>query len=211
VVQGETERRHRFEALFDAYTRDVAAYCSWRTTSPSDAEDAVAEVFLVAWRRLDDIPTGDAARAWLYATARRVIANQRRSRRRLDALRRRMTREAAVWPQAPATVPEAAGVKGAMAQLSQLDREVLLLAEWEGLTAAEIAQVLGCLVVTARGRLHRARRRFGEVFESMAGADGRGELDAASPVPPEGSSAWSRPSEVTLASDATNRTRKAGT
>jgi hypothetical protein len=57
VVQGESERRHRFDALFDADKRDVAAYCSWRTTSPSDAEDAVAEVFLVApprplWRAL---------------------------------------------------------------------------------------------------------------------------------------------------------------
>jgi RNA polymerase sigma-70 factor (ECF subfamily) len=44
---------------------------------------------------------------------------------------------------------------------------VLLLAEWEGLTPAQIGTVVGCLAVTARGRLHRARRRFRSVFEDL--------------------------------------------
>jgi hypothetical protein len=44
---------------------------------------------------------------------------------------------------------------------------VLLLAEWEGLPPAEITVVLGCLAITARGRLHRARRRFRTVFEAL--------------------------------------------
>jgi DNA-directed RNA polymerase specialized sigma24 family protein len=52
-------------------------------------QDAVAEVFLTAWRRLDAVPEGDAARVWLYATARRVIANQRRSGRRQVTLYQR--------------------------------------------------------------------------------------------------------------------------
>jgi len=171
VVERDGERRHRFDALFAAYKRDVAAYCNWRTTSTTDAEDAVAEVFLVAWRRFDDVPAGEAARAWLYATARRVIANQRRSRRRLDTLHERVAQQAAAWPQIPETVPDAALVHSALAKLGPLDREVLLLAEWEGLHAAEIAQVVGCRAVTARGRLHRARRRFRDVFEAMAAED----------------------------------------
>ena len=68
---GEGRRRRRFDELFAAHSRDVAAYCSWRSGSPSDAQDAVAEVFLTAWRRLDAVPVGDAERVWLYATARR--------------------------------------------------------------------------------------------------------------------------------------------
>jgi DNA-directed RNA polymerase specialized sigma24 family protein len=44
---------------------------------------------------------------------------------------------------------------------------VRLLAEWEGVSPAEIGDVLGCLAVTARGRLHRARRRFRAVFEEL--------------------------------------------
>ena len=131
MVQGKGDRRHRFDVLFDAYKSDVTAYCGWRTTSPSDADDAVADVFLVAWRRLDDVPAGDGARAWLYATARRVLANQRRSRRRLETLRERLGHEPQVWPPAPVpALPEEAFVHEALAQLSPRDREVLLLAEW---------------------------------------------------------------------------------
>jgi RNA polymerase sigma-70 factor (ECF subfamily) len=64
-------------------------------------------------------------------------------------------------------------VRDALDRLGARDREVLLLAEWEGLSAAEIASVLGCLTVTARGRLHRARARFRAVYEELDGAGGR--------------------------------------
>jgi DNA-directed RNA polymerase specialized sigma24 family protein len=72
----EGERRQRFDALFASYSSDIVAYCRWRAGSASDAQDAVADVFLTAWRRVDELPEGDAARVWLYATARRVIPNQ---------------------------------------------------------------------------------------------------------------------------------------
>jgi DNA-directed RNA polymerase specialized sigma24 family protein len=51
------------------------------------------------------------------------------------------------------------------------DREVLLLAEWEGLTPEQIGVVLGCLAVTARGRLYRARRRFRAAFGGLRARD----------------------------------------
>jgi RNA polymerase sigma factor (sigma-70 family) len=165
----ESERRRRFDALFASYSHDLVAYCGWRAGSTSDAQDAVAEVFLTAWRRLDELPEGDAARVWLYATARRVIANQRRSTRRCVALHERLAVEAGSVPQepSPSLDREGALVHEALRHLGPRDREVLLLAEWEGLSPAEIAGVLGCLTVTARGRLHRARRRFRTVFEEL--------------------------------------------
>ena len=61
-VSGEARRRQRFDSLFEAHRHDVASYCSWRTASRADAEDAVAEVFLVAWRKIDVVPPGEAAR-----------------------------------------------------------------------------------------------------------------------------------------------------
>jgi RNA polymerase sigma factor (sigma-70 family) len=169
----EAERSRRFEALFASYSSDVIAYCGWRADSASDAQDAVAEVFLTAWRRLDDVPEGDAARVWLYATARRVIANQRRSRRRRSALHERLALEALVVapPRASSSDREKTLVHEALRRLELRDREVLLLAEWEGMSPREIAAVLGCLMVTARGRLHRARRRFRAVFEELAARD----------------------------------------
>lgn len=160
------EQNERFDALFADYASDVVAYCTWRAGS-SEAQDAAAEVFLTAWRRLDKVPEGEAARVWLYATARRVIANQRRSARRRAALQERVV--AHMPPAEEPASEEETLVYEALHRLAPRDREVLLLAEWEGLAPAEIATVLGCLTVTARGRLHRARRRFRAVFEELRG------------------------------------------
>lgn len=172
MSQPDGERRRRFDALFESYSSDIVAYCCWRASSAADAQDAVSEVFLTAWRRLDEVPEDDAARVWLYATARRVIANQRRSTRRRAALQERLSHEAAAPPQESPDREEAV-VHEALRRLGPRDREVLLLAEWEGLSPAQIASVLGCLTVTARGRLHRARRRFRAVFEELTAAKPR--------------------------------------
>jgi RNA polymerase sigma-70 factor, ECF subfamily len=163
-VTDENERRRRLDGLFASYGSDIVAYCRWRAGSVSDAQDAAAEVFLTAWRRLDAVPEGDAARVWLYATARRIIANQRRSSRRRVALQEKLTLEAALPSHEDR---EHALVHEALGRLRTADREVLLLAEWEGLSPAQIAAVVGCLAVTARGRLHRARRRFRTAYEEL--------------------------------------------
>ena len=165
MQDGGRDRRRRFEELFGAYAADIVDYCGWRAGSASDAQDAVAEVFLTAWRRFDDVPHGDAARVWLYATARRVIANQRRSTRRRAALAERMAGSAP--PGGSPDDSEDSLVHEALRRLNPIDREVLLLSEWSGLSPAQIASVLDCGKVTARSRLHRARRRFRSTFEEL--------------------------------------------
>jgi RNA polymerase sigma factor (sigma-70 family) len=176
--QPDNERSERFEALFAAYRADIVSFCSWRAASASDAQDAVADVFLAAWRRLDELPDGDAARVWLYGTARRVLANQRRSRRRRLALRERLELEAVSARPAAERDQEETLVRDALDRLGARDREVLLLAEWEGLSAQEIAAVTGCLAVTARGRLHRARLRFRALYEELQGGRSTREASA---------------------------------
>ncbi|MGH3128268.1 MAG: RNA polymerase sigma factor [Gaiellaceae bacterium] len=173
MTERSIENEQRFDALFAEHGPDVVAYCGWRAASSSDAQDAVADVFLTAWRRLEDVPVDPvSARVWLYATARRVIANQRRSNRRRSALHDRLAHEAAV-SRDRLTTGEESLVHDALELLGPRDREVLLLSEWEGLSAAEIAAVVGCLTVTARGRLHRARRRFRAAFEDVRDRDAR--------------------------------------
>ena len=174
MTERSSENQQRFDALFAEYGTDVVAYCGWRAASASDAQDAVADVFLTAWRRLEDVPDDPvSARVWLYATARRVLANQRRSSRRRSALHERLAREAASAPRERRATGEEALVHEALDRLGPRDREVLLLSEWEGLSPSEIAAVLGCLTVTARGRLHRARRRFRAAFEDARDGDAR--------------------------------------
>jgi RNA polymerase sigma factor (sigma-70 family) len=164
VTEEDNRRRRCFDALFREHVGGVASYCRWRSRSGGDVDDAVAEVFLVAWRRLEDVPRGEAARAWLYATARRVIANQARSAARRTSLQEKLHAQPEL---APLTDDPLAGrLRDALAALDPPDREILLLAEWEGLTPAEIAKVMRRPAVTVRGRLHRARRRFRAAFES---------------------------------------------
>src|SRR5918999_4742963 len=77
------ERHERFQRLYEEHAEAVLRYARRRTT-PEAAEDALAETFVVAWRRLDRVPA--EPRAWLLAVARRVLANQRRGDSRREAL-----------------------------------------------------------------------------------------------------------------------------
>ena len=153
-----TEAR-RFRLIFDQQRRAVLAYVLRRVDDPEDAADAVAETFLVAWRRLDDVPRGDGARPWLLGVARRVLANQRRGARRHTGLADRLGRELAT--QIP-VVEDASEtdllVRRALEALTDDDREILLLAGWEGLSPAEIAAAVGLSGLAGRLRLDSRSR-----------------------------------------------------
>jgi RNA polymerase sigma-70 factor (ECF subfamily) len=148
----------RLEALFEAHHRALLAYAARRCRSLTDAEDVVADVFLVAWRRLDDVPAGDDALPWLYGVARRTIGNQRRGTARRANLKARLeqTTERPVVPPPAGTEP----ALEALSRLSRDDQELLRLVAWEELSHAEIAQALGISVNAVGIRLHRARARF---------------------------------------------------
>ena len=152
----------RFRQLFAATERDLLAYALRRVDRAEDAADVVAETFLVAWRRLDQVPQGDEARLWLYGVARRQLANQRRGQLRRSRLADRLRAElpAAVADVRSQEDHRAATVRAALARLEEEDREILRLSSWEGLTPSEIASVLGVPGVTVRSRLHRARKRL---------------------------------------------------
>ena len=148
-----------FQRLFADYNRHVLAYALRRCGQRADAEDVVAGTFAVAWRRFADAPAEELRLPWLYAIAARVLANQRRSARRLLALRLRL-RELPAVPQSERG--ELADVLAALRALRPEEQEVLRLAAWEGLTNAELAVALDCSESAATIRLHRARKRLEE-------------------------------------------------
>jgi RNA polymerase sigma-70 factor (ECF subfamily) len=162
----------RLDALYAAHGRSVLAYAVRRAADEHDAADVLAETFLVAWRRLDDIPSGDQALMWLYAVARRVLANQKRGERRRQRLAQRLGRELVsaletVAPSEPAAVP----IVAALAGLGTDDREIVLLAAWEELSPQQIGAVLGITQIAARSRLHRARKRLRALLDHPADVD----------------------------------------
>jgi len=149
-------RGQRLAVLFDAHYDAVMAYARRRTRQLADAEEVASETFIIAWRRLNDLPA-DYELPWLYAIARRVLSNQRRGggrRLRMEKRVRGITQNAT---QDETGVPE---VLDALGQLAPTDQEVLRLTAWEGLAPAEIARVLGISPNAAAIRLHRARGRL---------------------------------------------------
>ena len=165
----DASRRARFTGLVDRTHGALLAYAVRRVADPADAADVVAETFLVAWRRLDDVPRGDAARPWLFGVARRVLANHYRGERRRLALADRLREQ--VVEVAPAYAPADPVLLRAMDALPPDDRELLRLVAWEELARDEIALVLGIPRATVRVRLHRARRRLMAQLAVMEGHD----------------------------------------
>jgi RNA polymerase sigma-70 factor (ECF subfamily) len=170
-----TERQVRFEALYAANHAPILGYALRRTDSPDDAADILAETFLAAWRRLDDVPAGDEARLWLYGVARRLLANHYRGERRRSALAGRLRTELASCYVSPEFDCESARIAGALRRLPERQRELLALNAWEGLDYGEIATVLGCSRNAVRIRLHRARASLAaELAGPAAEASGPG-------------------------------------
>ena len=162
-----TAREQQFRRLFQSEYRHVLAYALRRTGDLAEAQEAVADVFTIAWRRIGDAPTDEAARPWLFAIARRTIANQRRSQRRRLALRERLHLQPSTTAGTEDLLDERQAlhaVLAAMARLSPNEQEVLRLAVWEDLSHREIGIVLGCSENAAAIRLHRARRRLVDEF-----------------------------------------------
>ena len=155
----------RFAALFELHHRGLLAYAVRRVADPADAADVVAETFLVAWRRLDEVPVGDQARPWLFGVAQRVLANLRRGERRRLALADRL--RAAVVDVVPPPGDEVSDIERAVADLGETDQEILRLHAWDELAHDEIALVLGLSRGAVRVRLHRARRRLAERMHEL--------------------------------------------
>jgi RNA polymerase sigma-70 factor, ECF subfamily len=161
-VTKEQLREERFNCLYDEHVEAVRRYV-WRR-DPSLCDDVLAETFVVAWRRIDDVP--DAALPWLIGVARNARLNLLRARRRQEAISQRLAALPAAHDEGPA-LPGA--VTTALAALSEPDREVLLLSIWEDLDRRSVGEVLGCSERTVSVRLHRARKRFAAAYGAAGG------------------------------------------
>jgi RNA polymerase sigma-70 factor, ECF subfamily len=167
-----------FRRLFDDAYGPLLAYALRRGATHADADDVVAETLLVAWRRRAELPSGPDALPWLYAVARRTLANRRRAAARAQRFRRALR-----IGSSPPSVrePEASLERGeefravvaALRRLPEQDQEVLRLAAWEGLAHRQIALSLGCSENAAALRLHRARQRLREELVKEEGFSGQ--------------------------------------
>ena len=151
-----TENQRRVAELYELYSPHITRYAARRAAS-NDASDVVAETFLTAWRRADDIPNEPHTLPWLYGVARRVLANQRRGNQRRTQLHDRLLHEHTGDDVSVCRLESAdrfQRVAEAMDDLSETDAELIRLTAWEGLTPGEIAESMGiepnaCLLYTS--------------------------------------------------------------
>ncbi|MEU9828944.1 RNA polymerase sigma factor [Micromonospora chersina] len=163
------EPEERFTAIYHAHHPQVYAYAVSRA-GRTLADDVVGDTFLVAWRRLDDLPA--APLPWLLGVARNVI----RERYRDDIRQASLATELRAWvAEADADiadgVAERAAMLAALAGLGEDDREALTLTAWQGLSAKAAARVVGCSTATFFVRLHRARKRLEQAMSDAATVD----------------------------------------
>lgn len=160
----------RFRTLYESTFTDIYAYAT-RALAPdgSEIDDVVSDVYLVAWRRIDELPHPPQDRLWLFGVARNVVRNTRRSTNRRLLLADRIHRQ----PRPPVGSPEPSAVDAvaALRRLPPNEREVMRLVVWDGLSVAETAAVLRCSVNVVHVRLHRARKRLGRVLPAAGDSD----------------------------------------
>ncbi|GAA2575040.1 RNA polymerase sigma factor [Actinomadura fulvescens] len=175
--------KSRFTRLYDAHYRSVLRYALIRA-APDVAEDVVSETFLVAWRRLDDVP--DQELPWLLGVARNLLRKQHATAGRRDALADRiaaLTPHEDGWDLAERVV-ERDSLLRALAALPEKDVEALTLVAWHGLEPRQAARVAGCPAATFHVRLHRARKRLAARYRAQA-AHPQGHAHLARTVPQE--------------------------
>lgn len=146
--------------LYKQHVEQLGHYVS-RRTAVSEIQDVIAETFLTAWRRFDELPTDPVP--WLFVTARNVLANRHRSDQRRRTLDDRLMTEFAgsVQPESRTDLSEVdQQLVAAIARLPEGEREAFMLVAWDGLDAHRASRALGCSPATFRMRLHRARQKL---------------------------------------------------
>jgi RNA polymerase sigma-70 factor (ECF subfamily) len=155
---GEPDGAERLHRLYEDSSPDLFAFLLRRCPTAEDAADCLAETFRIAWEKRDSVPAGEQARPWLFGVARNVARRARVSGER-----------AAAASQELALAAERAGAGGrqaddevaaALAQLTPLDREIVTMLSWDGLSPREVAPLLGLSANVVRVRAHRARQRL---------------------------------------------------
>lgn len=157
-----------YERLYREHARAIHAYCLRRTT-PEDAKDATADVFVVAWRRFDEVPLGEDTLPWLYGVARNVLRDHSRSHRRRTRLAAKVAGTADDRVEGPehqvVRMEEHAAVLEAVERLPDKDREILRLVEWEGLTRDQVAGMMFVSRSAIDKRIARAHKKIARILE----------------------------------------------
>ena len=142
-----------------------------RRTKPTDAADACAETFLVAWRRLEDVPPPPQTLPYLYGVAGRVLSNQLRVLHRRTRLDAKLENLGVTPPDDPSLLVVQSSrdqeVVAAVRRLKPQDREIVMLYAWDDLPRDTIAEMMGMSRAAIDQRIHRSYQRLARMLEPV--------------------------------------------
>lgn len=151
-----------FESVFSEHGQAIVKFLH-RRGAYTEAEDLAAETFVVLWRKRDEVPDG-AELPWLYKTAGLTLSNWFRKKKSLPLGDSAESLDSVDSNDPASLVMENQGMRAALAELSERDREIILAAAWEGLTGQALADYLGVSRNAADVALSRARKRLEEAI-----------------------------------------------
>jgi RNA polymerase sigma-70 factor (ECF subfamily) len=169
VESAKSGDRSALERLLVRYQPHIYRFGMKMCGDPEDAKDVLQETMLAVARNVRDFRGGSSMTTWLYSIARSFCIKKRRRSKFAPEHEASLNsvdgqREARAIPdKARGPDEELAGrqieaaLASAIAELAPMYREVLVLRDIEGLTAPEVAEILGVSVEAVKSRLHRAR------------------------------------------------------
>jgi RNA polymerase sigma-70 factor (ECF subfamily) len=155
-----------FGELFSRYKQPVFGFFRRRIADPAQAEELTQETFLAVLRASSRYEPRSLFRTYLYAIGFKIL----RAHRRKVAFRAAFlgTGAESSEPALPGDIGAEVSLRQAVGKLERLDREILLLREFEQLSYTEIAELLSLPVNTVRSRLFRARMALRDLLEAPA-------------------------------------------
>ena len=167
--------RAAFERLVGRHADSLYRFALRTCGGEREAEDALQDGLLAAWRGAATVRGESAARTWLFQVV--IHACRRRHRRRAGEPERMEDMEAAAFVRHDGPAPDGqvaarevgAAIRAALARMSSESREILVLRDVEGLEGSEAAAALGITLAAMKSRLHRARLELKERVEEILG------------------------------------------
>jgi RNA polymerase sigma-70 factor (ECF subfamily) len=187
-MRGSDHGEQTFNGLYARTHIDLLGFLLRRCGSAEDAADCLAETYLVAWRKRDQMPGAAETRPWLFGVARNVMRRDNELRGRTaaaaSALAAELERTGAIG--APPELGESDPVVAALHELPELDQEIITMLIWDQLAPREIATILGLTPNVVRVRAHRAKTKLRIALADQHSGPGSTPEPSLSLLPPTG-------------------------
>ena len=157
--QARSGSKEAFCELYGMYKDSLYRYALYRLGDPDDAEDAVSECVLAAWQGIRQLRNTSAFGAWIFRILRNCCSRNIKS---IISLRENMQKlydsgaDASALAAGPADPSAAIELAEALSQLTEDEREVVLLSAVCGLTSREISGITGLTAGASRSKLSRS-------------------------------------------------------